>query len=184
MAFVGLRVPHDAARLFETVDVPGERLSASDMHITMFYLGKDVPIEVVARAMVVAHGVTSSRTPFLVEYDEVSSFPAGPDGVPIICPVRSLELHRYRQSLKEAFEAGGVPFSNKHPDYRPHTTLSYYVPGPGEEGFSYSAKLPGPLSFTALELTIWGGDDGDGVVHVGIPFVLSPLERIARRLVR
>ncbi len=186
MAFVGLRVPHDAARLLEGVKVPGDRLSASDMHVTILYLGKGLPMVQVAKAMVACSVVTEAQPPFGVSVSRVSSFPRNKDdGFPVICPVDSPELHSLRSALRASFQKLGVPFSDKWPEFRPHVTMSYVKDLPdGVEGFSFDQPLPGPLSFTALELTIWGGDKGDGRVHVGLPFVLSPLERMASRLSR
>lgn len=182
MAFVGLRVPHDAARLLEELDVPGERLSASDMHVTILYLGKDVPVVELAKAFVAAYGVARSTRPLAVTLSSASSFPAGKDGVPVICLIDSPELQKLHSDLKAEFTRLGLPFSDKFPDYRPHVTLSY-VKDQVPDGYAVDAPFPGPLVFSSHELTIWGGDDGDGRVMVSLPFVLSPVERMASRIV-
>lgn len=183
MAFVGLKVPHDAARLLEAVEVPGERLSASDMHITILYLGKKLPIVQVAKAMVACNEVTKGQVPFELGLSEVSSFSKNPDdGFPVICPVESPALHAFRDALKARFKSLGVPFNEKFPEYKPHVTMGYVKDVPEGADFAYAAPLPGPLSFTAMELTIWGGDKGDGQVHIGLPFVLSPIEKMASRV--
>lgn len=181
MAFIGLKIPHEAARLLEGVEVPGDRFSASDMHVTVIYLGKGLSILDVAKAMCAASGVTSKTTPFLCAVKDISSFPANPnDGVPVICPIHSPGIMALNDGLKAEFSRLGIKFPDKYPEYKPHVTMSYLTDG--QE--SYSASLPGPLTWTASELVIWGGDDGDGVLSVIMPFVLSPIEKIARRMVR
>lgn len=181
MAFIGLKVPHETARLLEGVDVPGEKHSASDMHVTVLYLGKDVPVVEVAKSMCAAHQVTSRTRPFLCGLNEVSSFPKGDDGVPVICPVRSPGLVSLNAALRAEFDRLGVGYSKKWPDYRPHVTLSYMA---GEsDPPEYSAPLPGPVTWTASDMVIWGGDESDQVLSVTMPFVLGPVERAARRLV-
>jgi 2'-5' RNA ligase len=185
VAFIGLRVPHDAARLLEAIEVPGERLSASDMHITILYLGKNVPVIQIAKAMVVAAQATSQQVPFNIMLSNINSFPRNAeDGYPIICPVDSPELHSFRNSLKESFQKYRVPFVDNWPEFKPHITLSYLKDVEEDTDFKLDQPLPGPLSFTALELTIWGGDKGDGKIHVGLPFVLSPIARAAARVAK
>jgi len=181
MAFLGLRVPADAARLLESHEVPGERLSASDMHVTILYLGKDVPVVELAKAMVASYGVASRTNPLSLSVDRVTNFPLGSDGWPLICRIESAGLQRLNLDLRSEFTRLGLPFSNKWPDYKPHVTMSY-LKDPQPEGFSFDSPLPGPLPFTVHELTIWGGDDGDGRISVNIPFVLTPAQRMASRL--
>ena len=180
MAFIALKVPAGIARILETVrDVPGERLSASDMHVTILYLGKAIPVTDVAKAMCAAFQVTSRTSPFACGLTEVSSFPGGDDGVPLICPVQSPSLHELQSALKAEFDRLGVGYSNKWPEYKPHVTMSYVGDGSLDE---FQQPLPGPLAWTASELVIWGGDDGDEMLSVSMPFVLGPLERMAFRI--
>lgn len=181
MAFIGLRVPADAARVLESHEVPGERLSASDMHVTILYVGKNVSIVDLAKAMVAAYGVAGRTRPLSLVIDRATNFPVGPDGWPIICRLDSPELQRLNADLKAEFSRLGLPFNNKWPDYKPHVTLSY-IKEPQPEGFVFDSPLPGPLPFAVHELTIWGGKEGEGQIHVDIPFVLSPAQRMASRL--
>jgi 2'-5' RNA ligase len=181
MAFIGLRVPPDAARLLESHEVPGERLSASDMHVTILYIGKGVPVVELAKAMVASYGVATRTGPLSLSIDRATNFPVGNDGWPIICRLESAELQQLNADLRAEFTRLGLPFNNKWPIYKPHVTLSY-LKEPQPEGFAFESLLPGPLPFTVHELTIWGGDDGDGRIHVNIPFVLSPAQRMASRV--
>lgn len=181
MAFIGLRVPPDAARILEGHEVPGERLSASDMHVTILYLGKSVPVVELAKAMVASFGVATRTVPLSLSVDRVTNFPVGNDGWPLICRLESPELQQLNTDLRAEFTRLGLPFNNKWPTYAPHVTMSY-LKDPQPDGFSFDSPLPGPLPFVVHELTIWGGDDGDGRVHISVPFVLSPVQRMASHL--
>lgn len=186
MAFIGLKVPAGIARILESVpDVPGDRHSASDMHVTILYLGKGIPVTDVAKAMCAAYQITSQMRPFACGLSEVSSFPGSDDGVPLICPVESPSLHDLNAALKAEFDRLGLEFDNKYSEYKPHVTMSYVTDGSLE---SHQQPLPGPLAWTASELVIWGGDNGDDVLSVSMPFVLNPgrsasFARMASRLV-
>jgi len=182
MAFIGLKVPDDASRLLAGVEVPGERHSASDMHVTILFLGQDLPITEVAKAMCAAFQVTSRTRPFVCGVKDVSSFPRGADGLPVICPVVSPGLMVLNAALRAEFDRLGLGYSKKYPEYKPHVTLSYdRVPGGPD---SYSAPLPGPLTWTASDMVIWGGNEADEILSVNLPFVLGPIERAARRIAR
>ena len=180
MAFVGLEVPPGIARILRGVkDVPGERHSASDMHVTILYLGKGLPVTDVAKAMCAAFQVTSRTNPFACGLTGVSSFPGGDDGVPVICPVQSPGIHELNALLKAGFDKYGIGYSDKYPEYKPHVTMSYVTDGSVDK---YRQDLPGPLAWTASELVIWGGDEADEMLSVSMPFVLGPLERMAFRI--
>ncbi len=180
MAFIGLKAPAGIARILESVrDVPGERHSASDMHVTVLFLGDGVLITDVAKAMCAAYQVTSHTRPFACGLSEISSFPGGNDGVPVICPILSPGLHELHSLLKAEFDKFGLGYSDKYPEYKPHVTMSYVGDGSLD---SYQQDLPGPLAWTATELVIWGGDEADEMLSVNMPFVLSILERMASRI--
>ncbi len=179
MAFIGFRIPAEVAVLLEGVEVPGDKHSASNLHITVLYLGEGVPIPVVAQAMVALCDVCSRTTPISVSLEEIASFPGDGKSVPVICPVDSPGLHAFNAELRAACDALQVPYSKKWPEYKPHVTLSYVNDGSVKE---VVGSLPGPVDFTLFEATIWGGDWGAGTVRVEVPLVLSPLQRMAARL--
>lgn len=181
MAFIGLSVPDGTARLIETLDVPGERKAASQMHVTILYLGKDIPLEVVSQVMVAAVGVCQATNPFICGVKDVATFPRNPDdGVPVILPVMSPGLHRLRAALVDEFTRLKIPFSNKYPDFKPHVSVAFVK----DESFTtYSAPMNGPLTWTASEIVIWGGNKNDELVSISCPFALGPLERISRNMI-
>lgn len=176
MAMVGLRVPHETARLLSEVEVPGQREALSSLHITLLFLGDNVPIEVLAQALVATFNVTSRTRPFTVRTSTLTCFPKGDnEGVPVICRVDSDPLHELQGRLKTSYETMGVPFSKKHPTYKPHVTLSYSEEEVEEQ------RIP-TVEWGAHELVLWGGDDGDRRLVMTFPFSLDASHEIALRV--
>jgi len=169
MAFIGLKVPHETARLLAQVEVDGDRADLSSMHITMIYLGKALSIEAIATATQVAFEVTSKTQPFTVSTQLVTSFPPNPDdGIPIIARIESEPLHTLQKALLAAFDAAGVEYDRKYPEYKPHVTLAYNKSDKKPE----DQKIP-PVEWGAGELVLWGGDKGDEKLVVTFPFALA-----------
>jgi len=177
MAFLGIEIPHPTARLLSEIDVPGEREAPSAMHITLLYIGKDVPINTLAEAMKATYTVTSKTKPFTVRTSNVTSFPANPDdGIPIIARVESDALHELRSAVAAAFDKASVEFNKKFPTYRPHVTLSYSKEEPVQE-----ITIP-TVEWGAHELVLWGGDEADRRLIITFPFSLEGMnERVANR---
>lgn len=176
MAFVGLKIPHETARLLSELEVPGKRSDVAESHITMIYLGKEVPIDVIAQAMKVTYGVTTATAPFSVRTSLVTCFPKGDDGVPVICRVESEPLHFLHGRLKTALQLHGVPFNDKWPDFKPHVTLSYADAPMADQ------VIPS-VEWGAHELVLWGGDNGDRRLIITFPFSITiSASAIARRV--
>jgi 2'-5' RNA ligase len=181
MGFLFLKVPHETARLLQTVEVPGNKQPIDEMHITLLYMGKGQSIIDVAKAMVAAYEVTSKQPPFLASVKQISSFPANPDdGVPIICPVESPELVTFRANLAAQFDRLGLNYSKKY-EYHPHVTISY-ITDPEKQKETHSAPLPQPISWLISDMSIWSGDRGEGPAAISMPFTLKPLAQIAARI--
>lgn len=183
MAFIGLDVPADAALLLEGLSgVPGDRESASDMHVTIVHLGKAVAPVQVAKAMLVAHSVAASFGPLNLSLDRVTNFPSGNDGFPIICPIESPELQALNAALKSELSRFGIPFSDKWPEFRPHVTLGYLRDA--DPGFSIDSPLSSPLPFSVSQLCLWGGDAvGPESVRIQVPLAMKMVDRVASRIV-
>lgn len=165
MAFLGLQVPHETGRLLSEIDVPGERESVESFHITLLYLGEKVPMETVAKAMVVTEGVTASTTPFTVRTRLVTCFPKNEAGVPIICRVESDALHEFRAELAAAFDREGIEYSKRFPEYKPHVTLAY------SDELIFDESIP-TVEWGAHESVLWAGDRADGRLTITFPFSL------------
>lgn len=154
MAILGIKVPEEIAKQLERIDAPGERVPRNEKHITLLYLGDDVPLEDIATVTIAAGHLTEDFKPFEVEIKEVTTFPEGDSGVPVICPVLGDELHRLHDELMASCDEEGVEYSKKFPTYKPHVTLSYsHEPVQGHE-FR-------PLSWLCTEIVLWGGEQGD-----------------------
>jgi 2'-5' RNA ligase len=172
MAIVGFAVPAATARILSEIDVPGVKEPVNNFHITVLMLDDDVPIDVIGDAMEAAYRVASRVRPFTARVSRISSFPAGNDGVPIICPVEAPELQAVWESLKASFDAKGVGYSKKFPVFKPHVTLSY-------SDQPFEDREIHPIEWGAHELVVWGGDRGDRRVVVTLPFSL--VDRVASR---
>jgi len=181
MAFIGLKVPHETARLLSEVDYGGmgAPTGLDTYHITICYLGSKVPIEQLAEAIPVVFGVTQRTKPFTVGTNRVTTFPAGPDGTPIICRVTSDALHNLRDALWAALDDAGVEYNKKFPDFKPHVTLAY---SKKEVTLGDYGEVEFPLvEWGAHELVLWGGDSGDGRLVVTFPFSLEKTAEAKRR---
>ena len=172
MAALMIAVPDETARVLREIPVSGEP-ERHDPHITVLYLGKDVPIDRISEVLPVIYDVTSKTTPFSVSTNHVSSFPAGDDGVPVIAKISSPPLHRFREALVEAFEGNDIPYDNKFPDYKPHTTLAY---DPNKDA-KVDIDIP-EITWGANELVLWGSNRGTGRLVVKFPLSL-PMSKVA-----
>jgi len=166
MAFLGLAVPAQTARILSEVDYGGVGTPEKGFHhITMLYLGDEVPVERFGQALPVIFDVTSKTRPFTVATNRVTTFPAKRGTVPVICRVTSDPLHELREKLTAAFNAAELHYDNKFPDFKPHVTLAY-----AQEGLD--KEFPS-VEWGAHELVLWGGDSGDGRLVVTFPFSLG-----------
>lgn len=171
MAFLGIAVPNETARLLSGIPVPGRKESRDRLHITMLFLGSTLPIGTVQKATGVLHGVMTSAKPFTVKTEKVTCFPKGEDGVPIICKIESPELMALRAEVAAAFDAAGIEFSKKFA-YSPHVTLAY-ADDPIKD-----TTLP-TVEWGVHEVVLWGGDDGDSSISVTFPMTLSLPTKVA-----
>lgn len=172
MAFIGFKLPNETIRLLSEIEVPEERVDSRHMHVTLVYLGDEVPIKDIALAMGAAYKVASYFRPFTLRTSSVSCFKPKDGPVPIICPIESKEIHQFQKQLREALDEAGVSYSKKFPDYKPHTTLAF------AENEIETFKIP-PIEWGAHEVVIWGGDEGDQRIEVRLPFSLK--NRVAMR---
>ena len=178
MSFLGLKVPHETARLLSELDVPGRKEPVGNFHVTILHLGDNVPIEELAKALIATYEVSSKTPPFSVSTNKLSCFPAKPDAeVPLICHVDSDELHDLRDRLCASYDAAGIQYSKKFPEYLPHLTLGW-----GKEQVA-DQRIP-TVEWGAHELVLWGGDDGDRRVVITFPFSLKVASMPRRVLAR
>lgn len=178
MAFVGLKVPAEVARILAQIEVPGEREDSSQYHITMLNLGDEVSLDTIAQAVEATFEVCRKRKPFSIEAKEVSTFPQGNNGTPLIVLVSSDELQSLREDLAQAFDAAKVSFSKKFKEFIPHVTLSYLKEG------EFRDRPLESIVWTAYEVVLWGGDKGDERLSVTFPFSLPGKTALWRKLIQ
>lgn len=173
MSFLGLRVPHETARLLSELEIPGQKDPVGHFHITILFLGDNVPIETIGKALVATYGVASQTQPFTVSTSRISCFPpkksatSPRDGkAPIICRIDSDALHSMRGKLCKSFDDASVPYDKKFPEYKPHVTLGW------SEEVMDDKRIP-TVEWGAHELVLWGGDEGDRRVTLTFPLSLK-----------
>jgi 2'-5' RNA ligase len=172
MAALMFSVPEETARILQELDVP-EGNREPNAHITVAYLGDDVPVENIAALIPILYEVTSATMPFSASTSLVSTFPAGDDGVPVIAMVDSPELHSLRDELCAAMDAAGIEYSRKFPTYRPHVTITYAE----DLDTEFELEIP-EIAWPCHELLLWGSNRGTGRLVVKFPLSL-PMGRAA-----
>ena len=172
MAALMFAVPEETARILKELDVP-EGTPEAHSHITVAYLGDDVPIDTIGDLLPVLYDVTSRTVPFSASTSRITTFPAGNDGVPVIAAVDSPELHAFRAELCAAMDSAGISYSKKFPIFKPHVTVTYAK----DVDTEYELTFPA-ISWPCHELLLWGSNRGTGRLVVKFPLSL-PMGRVA-----
>lgn len=163
MAFLGIRIPTETGRLLRNIEVPGEKESSSEYHITLLHFEENWPIGEIAKALEATYDVVSEIKPFLVEVSKVGCFPKRENNpAAIIAKVTSDNLHDLRGKLAKKFDKEKIEFSKTFKDFNPHITLAYADKEIDE------FKID-PLEFSIQELVLWGGDHGDDRIFITFP---------------
>lgn len=164
MAILGIKVPDEIAEQLEPLEAPGEKVSQEEKHITLLYLGDDLPCEILAQIFVACARLTEKVKPFEVGLHEITTFPKNDHGFPVICPVIGQAIHNFYEELRHACDNEHVEYSQKFPTYKPHVTLSY---SPDNlEGTDID-----PIIWTVDNMVLWGGDHGDGRLATTFEFL-------------
>lgn len=149
---VALMLPEEVQR--QVVLAGGE--PARDLHITLAYLGKDLPEVALERVAGVVYDLSMEAAQFPVALNGVGRFCATPssDGKDVIyLSADSNQLSVLRERLCRALEWANIPVSRNH-GYSPHVTLAYV--GPTER--SPIERLT-PTTFMASAITLAAGDN-------------------------
>jgi len=163
MAFLGIRIPTETGRLLKNIDVPGDKESSSEYHITLLHFEDNWPISEIARALEATYDVVSKIKPFLVKVNKVGCFPKREDNpAPVIAKVTSDDLHDLREKLAKEFDKSEISFSKNFKNFNPHITLSYA----DKEVDEFDVD---DLEFSIQELVLWGGDHGDDRIFITFP---------------
>lgn len=170
MALLGIKVPYETARLLAQVDVPGKRESVGDFHITLLYLGDGTPLEQLETLVGAVYAVTSRTKPFTVQTSQVTTFPHGSDGTPVIARIEGEPLHALRAELKASILKAGIPFEDTYPEYKPHVTLAY---SPDPLAGEVAEKGIPLVEWGIGEVVLWGGDNMTDRLQMSFPFSMS-----------
>lgn len=163
MAFLGIPIKHETGRLLSGIDVPGTKMGASELHITVLCFEDNWPISEIAKALEAAYDVISDIKPFIISVDTVTCFPKrGDKPCPIIAPVQSDDLHDLSDKLRKEFDKRDIDYSKIFKEFKPHITLSYA----DEEVDKFKIDK---LEFSVQEIVLWGGDNADDRVFVTFP---------------
>lgn len=161
MAFIGIQIPIEIAKDLTKIKVPGKKTPIEKMHVTMFYLGETVSASKIAETLVVLNNCLKSAEPFKIKFKEVTCFPEGEDGFPIIVKVESEDLLKLREKIKKSFDKNKIKYSNRFPEYKPHITLSYSK----KEIEPFDIKSN---THTIDEIILWGGSTEDDGIDIKI----------------
>lgn len=163
MAFLGIKIPVQTARLLADLDVPGKRAGVHEMHITILMFEDNWAIEKVADALEAAYDIVAKTEPFTIKTKKVSSFPPK-EGKPhpVIAIVESKELHELSKKLRRKFNKEDIEFDKTFKDYNPHITLAY-----ADEAIK-DFKIDA-VEMVVQELVLFGGDHGDSRICVTFP---------------
>lgn len=162
MAFLGIKIPTECARLLKNIEVPGEHIAPSEMHITLLHFDDNWPISEIAKSLETTYDVVSNLKPFIAMTEKVICFPKHEEKAAIVAQVKSAELHELHDKLAKEFEKSKIDFSKTFKDYKPHITLSYN----DKEIEDFEIE---PVEFAVQEIILWGGDHGDNRIFITFP---------------
>lgn len=163
MAMLGIKVPEEIGQKISKLSVPGERLETDEYHITMFYFEQELKLPEILKIIQLVYGTLKNTPSFGLRSRLISSFPEGPDGVPVLLKIDSEPLMELRKSLGKKFDKNDIKYSKVHPEFKPHVTLSY-----SKKEFE-DKKLSEPIKWKASELYLWAGENMDSGIIVTLP---------------
>lgn len=157
MTSLDLPVPA-ATALFRASPIP--TTAPDEAHITLT-LSDGAPMNQVTLDVVRAW---AERTPpiSVTIGPDLTTFPKGSDGVPVIYPVRSPTLEAARADLRDSLVQAGLNIT-EHPDYAPHVTVNYMPTEPA----SLEATKPVVIAHTFDGVAVHAADEGTSFFPFG-----------------
>mgnify|MGYP003475356039 CR=1 FL=1 len=151
MSMIALKIPSDISEKLSKIKVDGKKELPQEYHITMFYFDGKLKIDDICKITRIMNSVLGRFVPPKISFKEVSFFPKGNDGFPVIVPILSDDLIEVRKSLVKAFDKEKINYSKKWPEFKPHLTLAYSKKEPTNQNI-------GKCSWNATELVLYAGD--------------------------
>jgi 2'-5' RNA ligase len=173
MAMIAIPLSLDISRLFREVEIDSLGARDASDHITMFYLGDEIPIKKLVKIIPIVFDITSKTKPFSASCSKIISFPEGKKGFPIIGEVKSSELLKFREQIKKEFKKNKIKFDEKFPEYKPHVTLGYSKTKPSSIKFSKT-------NWSITQVGLYGGDEADSKFFVNFPFTLGIEKKVEK----
>jgi 2'-5' RNA ligase len=163
MAMLAVTLSPDISRLFQEFDLDIEKDPSN--HITMFYLGDDLPMAKVLKIIPVIYDLTKKLKPFTASVSSFECFPSS-DLYPVIAKVKSSDLLKLRAKIKNLFVDKKIKFDNKFPTYQPHITLGY------SENKIKNTKFP-KIEFAISQISLYAGDNSDSKLFINFPLTIT-----------
>lgn len=153
MAFIGIKVPEGIAQKLHRIEAPGDRLGPDEMHITMINLGRVASLTQIIKAMSVVAFAAQETKPFMVGCALRTCFPKNSDDkVPVIARIQSPAILELREELIKQIDIMGIEYNNKHPEFKPHVTLSY------SQDLCENLEFE-PVIWKVGSIAVWGGEE-------------------------
>lgn len=173
MAFLGIPIKIETARLFSKIDVPGIKESLSDLHVTILCFEDDWEITELSKALEATYDVISDIKPFTIKTKKITCFPKrGKDPCAIIAKIESDDLQDLNKKLKKEFDKRNIEYLKTFKDYKPHITLSYS----DKEIDSFTID---PIEISVPEINLLGGNKGENDIFISFP-LKCPQKKNAR----
>lgn len=172
MSMIALKIPLDISDKLSKIKVDGKKESPEEYHITMFYFDGKLKIDDVCKITKTMNSVLGRFSPPKISFKEVSYFPKGDDGFPVVVPILSDDLIEVRKSLAKAFDKEKINYSKKWPEFKPHLTLAYSKKEPTDQKVDKS-------SWSATELVLYAGDKQEFSKFESGMFVFMPFGKKA-----
>ena len=172
MSMIALKIPSDISEKLSKIKVDGKKELPQEYHITMFYFDGKLKIDDICKITRIMNSVLGRFVPPKISFKEVSFFPKGNDGFPVIVPILSDDLIEVRKSLVKAFDKEKINYSKKWPEFKPHLTLAYSKKEPTNQNI-------GKCSWNATELVLYAGDKFEFSKFESGTFVFMPFGKKA-----
>ena len=179
MSLLGISFARETSKMFSLLDVPGEKVDTSSLHITILHMDSEkCNIETSCDIMKSGYELTKDLDPFSITVDQISCFPANPKTgkYPIYLLVKSDSLNKLQKKCKKLFDKSKIDYSDNFETYSPHITLSY-----SDEPIK-TIKIK-PLEITIDHLTYWSGWNGEDDLSINFPLLIHMEKKASNKII-